>query len=140
MKSEDLQDALRGLRAILQLYPGRSIDEIVRDIRRLKKNDSEQENSSINEDKTKKAPQELKANIIAGIDDFSKKLDSLSIAEIENALKSESLFPNMASLRYFASKVGIDLASRQARASSIHAIKTYFDRARIERTMSRRSD
>jgi len=140
MKSEDLQDALRGLRTILQLYPGWSIDEIIRDIRRLKRNDAEQENSRVSGDKTKKPSQELKADVSAGIDDFVKKLDSLSIAEIEEALKSESLFPNMASLRYFASKVGIDLASRQARASSIHAIKTYFDRARIERTMSRRSD
>lgn len=140
MISEDIQDALRGLRAILQLYPGCSIDEIVRDIKRLKKRDSEQERASVGAETTAKSPQELKPEILSGIDDLFAQLDSLSISEIEERLKSETLFPNMASLRYFASKVGIDLTARQARASSIHAIKTHFDRARIDQTMAKRSE
>jgi len=140
MKSEEIQEVLRGFRAILQLYPDCSIDEIVRDIKRLKRKDSEQGRASAGAEKTAQPFQELKPEVLSGIDDFFGQLESLSISEIEERLKSESLFPNIASLRYFASKVGVDLASRQARASSIHAIKTHFDRARIDRTMARRTE
>lgn len=138
MKSEDIQEALRGLRAILQLYPGCDIDDIVRDIKRLKKFELDQSRSCSARTQSRQPSQELDSDNLAAIDGFVAGLDSLSISEIESELKSDRLFPTMHYLRYFAEKIGLDLASRQAKAISIHAIKAFLDRTRIESTMAKR--
>ena len=140
MKSEDVQEALRGLRAILQLYPGYSIDEIVRDVKRLKKAESVGTRPGASSITTGEVSKELDQQLVSAIDDFVNRLDSLSITEIEKELKSDQLFPSMPYLRYFAEKVGVDVGSRQARASTIHTIKAFFDRSRIESTMARRTE
>ncbi len=138
MKSEELAKILNILSDFLRLYPGKDIEFILKDLKRLKENDIQKneiqksdkvpEKNSTDEDQKKR------------IDEFIRDIDSLNMSQIDEKLNSEDLFPNMAFVRYFAKKLGIELTSRQSRANSIHTVKSHIDRMRIDRTISKRDE
>jgi hypothetical protein len=142
MKSEELSDILFMLLEVVKLYPGKDIGFILKDLKRLKENENKEalfhkEPKEI----TKKKARDNATNeaLKVCIDKLHETIDSLSISEIEEKLNSKDLFPNMAYLRYFAKKLGVDL-SKQSKVNSIHTIRSYLDRMRIDRTISKRNE
>jgi len=138
MKSKELANILNQLSGILKLYPDKDMEFILKDLKKLKE-------SAIQKNEVQKTSKVAEKNLTAEdqeleIDKFFNNLDSLNMPEIQEKLKSEDMFPNMALIRYFAKKLGIELTSRQSRANSIHTILSHIDRMRIDRTISKRDE
>lgn len=138
MKTEELANILNTLISVLELYPGKDIEFFLKDIKKLKENDIHKSGTQVSDKVTDK--NSTYEDINKRIDNFFDTIDSLNISEIDEKLKSEDLFPSMTYLRYFAKKLGIDLASRQSKANSIHTVISHIDRMRIDRTISKRDE
>ena len=139
MKTQELRKVLQGVIEIIDLYPNQDISLIIKDIIKLKKSvdGNAKKIKSIEKAKAASNSDAEKKKII---DQLYNEIDSLSISEIEEKLESTEIFPSMAYIRYFSSKLDLELTSRQSRANSIHTIKNHFDRTRIDKTISKRNE
>jgi transposase len=135
MKSSELSGILLSINELLSLYPDADLKYILDDLKQLKT--GVVKTPCVTETKPAKIDEkELKK----GIDRLVENVESLTLNEIEEKLKSEEMFPSMEYIRYFAKKLGMDLTTRQSRANSIHTIQRHVDRLRIDKTISKRSD
>jgi len=138
MKTQDFYSILIVILEILNLYPDKEINFILKDLKRLKENELEKQMIQKEpKEKTEKIPEKEQLKII---DKFYDNLDSMSISEIEKNLSSENIFTCLSDLKYFAKKCGVEITARQSKAKAIHSIKNYIDRMRIDKTISKRND
>jgi len=135
MKSGELSHILKQLSDLLSLYPNNNLPSVLDDLINIKQNAIKESYSNV-----PKLGKVDEKTIKEGIDKLVDDIDMLSITEIESKLNLEDMFPSMDYVRYFASKVGVDLTKRQNRINSIHTILKQFDRMRIDRTISKRND
>lgn len=139
MKSNDLKNILQRITDILDMYPNKDIEYILNDIKKLKENNGNEKQRKEGSEKSASS----KINDVeqrALIDAFFNNIASLTMVELEKKLNSSELFPTLEYLRYFSRKIGVSLASRQSKANLIHTIKSYIDRMRIDKTISKRNE
>lgn len=141
MKTATLINILHGITEILELYPDKDVEDVIEDIKEMRKkyldNISREATNEQVKDTNKKRDD---ADIKMIINELLNNIDSTSIEELDEKLNNTSLFPSVAYIRYFADKLGVSLSSRQNRINAIHSIKNYLDRMRIDKTISKRNE
>ena len=138
MKSEELSRIFKGISEILDLYPGEDINFILNDLRKIKK-EKTGNNHRIKDIKKDNINNKSNEEINKNIDEIFINISRFSIEEIEKKLLDENIFPTINHLKYFASKLGLDIKSKSSRNNLIQSLKSYIDRTRIDETIRKRS-
>lgn len=71
---------------------------------------------------------------------MTNNLTELSLEEVKPLLEDNKKFPNIESLKVFASELGIKIQARASRVNIIHSIIKSVERSRIDQMISSRVD
>lgn len=141
MKTHELVDLLDYVSKIMSFYPNKNLSFALDDILNILEEQRGREVGAVLSAKKKVHNEAFYPGGVKGgeeIKEFAKNIKNKDSKDIEDFLNNADLFPNIKSLNFFASELGIKTPAKQNRNVVIMTIIKAVERRRIDTTIGNR--